>query len=100
MRLLEYTSIKDHAIELEWGKQPSHGPIYSLGLVKFEILKTYIKTHLKTGFIRLLQFPVGASIFFDQKQDGTLRVCYNYRGLDNQTIKNRYSLLLIDETLN
>ena len=41
----------EHVIYLEDGKHPLYRPIYSLGLVKLEILKTYIKTHLKIGFI-------------------------------------------------
>ena len=41
--LLENTGINEHAIKLEEGKQPPFGPIYSLGLVKLETLKTYIK---------------------------------------------------------
>ena len=49
--LSEHTEINTHAIKLEEGKQPPYRPIYSLGLVELEILKTYLKTHLKTGFI-------------------------------------------------
>ena len=49
--LLERTELNEHAINLEDGKQPSYGQIYSLGLVELETLKTYIKTHMKTGFI-------------------------------------------------
>ena len=45
------TEFNQHIIELEEDKQPSYGPIYSLGPVELEILKTYIETYLKTGFI-------------------------------------------------
>ena len=48
--LPERTDINKHAIKLEYGKQPPYGPIYSLELMELEILKTYIETHLKTGF--------------------------------------------------
>ena len=51
MELPENTGINKHAIELQDGKQPLYGPIYSLGPVELETLKTYIETHLKTGFI-------------------------------------------------
>ena len=51
MELPENTGINEHAIELQDGKQPPYGPIYSLGPVELETLKTYIETHLKTGFI-------------------------------------------------
>ena len=49
--LSEHIKLNEHTIDLEDGKQPPYGPIYILGPVKLEILKTYIKTYLKTGFI-------------------------------------------------
>ena len=99
MELPENTGIKEHVIELVQGQQPPHDPIYSLGLVELETLKAYIKTHLKTGFIRPSKSPAGATILFNKKPDGNLRLCVDYQGLNNLTIKNRYPLLLIGESL-
>ncbi len=67
--------------------------------MELETLKTYIKTHLKTGFIWPFKSPSGALILFDKKPDDSLRLCVNYRGLNNLTIKNRYPLSLIGESL-
>ena len=53
-------------------------PIYSLGLVELETLKTYIKTHLKIGFIQLSKFFAGALILFDKKPDNSLQLCMDY----------------------
>ena len=97
--LPENTGMNKHAIELEEGKQPPFGPIYSLGPVELETLKTYIKTNLANGFIRPFKSPAGAPILFDRKPDGSLRLCVDYRGLNNITIKNRYPLPLIGESL-
>ena len=96
----ENTWINKHAIELQDGKQPPYGPIYSLGLVELETLKTYIKTHLKTRFIRSFKSPASAPILFDKKPDDSLQLYVNYRGLNNLTIKNQYPLPLIGEALN
>ena len=49
--LPERTKLNEHTIDLKDGKQLPYGPIYSLGPVELETLKTYIETHLKTGFI-------------------------------------------------
>ena len=49
--LPECTEFNEHAIDLEDGKQPLYKSIYSLGPMELETLKTYIETHLKTGFI-------------------------------------------------
>ena len=97
--LPENTGMNEHAIELEEGKQPPFGPIYSLGPVELETLKTYIETNLANGFIRPSKSPAGAPILFDRKPDGSLRLCVDYRGLNNITIKNRYPLPLIGESL-
>ena len=88
-----------HAIELEEGKQPPFGPIYSLGPVELETLKTYIKTNLANSFIRPSKSPAGAPILFDWKPNESLRLCMNYWGLNNITIKNQYPLPLIGESL-
>ena len=63
--LSENTGINEHAIKLENDKQPSFRPIYSLGPVELETLKTYIETNLANGFIRPSKSPAGAFIFFD-----------------------------------
>ena len=97
--LPERTELNEHAINLEDDKQPPYGPIYSLKPVELETLKTYIETHLITGFIRPSQSPTGAHILFDKKPDGSLCLCVNYQGLNNLTIKNRYLLPLIGESL-
>ena len=65
--LPEHTEINTHAIDLEEGKQPPYGPIYSLGPMELETLKTYIETNLANGFIRPSKSPVGAPILFDKK---------------------------------
>ncbi len=50
-------------------------------------MKAYIENNLANGFIRPLKSSAGAPILFDKK------------GLNNLTIKNRYPLLLVGESL-
>ena len=97
--LPEHTGINDHAIELVKGQQPPYEPIYSLKPVELETLKAYIETNLANGFIKPSKSPAGASILFDRKSDCSLQLCVDYRGLNNLTIKNRYPLPLIGESL-
>ena len=98
-KLPEHTEINTYAIDLEEGKQPPYGPIYSLRPVELETPKTYIENNMANGFIRPSKSPAGAPILFDKKPDGSLRLCVNYRGLNKITIKNRYPLPLIGESL-
>ncbi len=97
--LPEHTGINDHAIELVDNRQPPYGPIYSLGPVELETLKAYIENNLANGFIRPSKSPAGAPILFDKKPNRSLRLCVDYRGLNNLTIKNRYPLPLVGESL-
>ena len=98
-KLHEHTRINNHAIELVDDRQPPYGPIYSLGPVELETLKTYIETNLANGFIRPSKSPARAPILFDKKPDGSFQLCVDYRGLNNLTIKNQYLLPLVREFL-
>jgi hypothetical protein len=51
---------------------------------------------LKKGYIRPSVSPWGAIVLFMKKKDGTLRLCINFRQLNNVTIKNKYPLPRID----
>ena len=90
----------DHAIDLKKDKTPSYDPIYSLSEEELKVLRQYIDKHLATEFIRPFTSSAGAPILFVKKKDEGLRLCVNYRGLNLLTIKNRYPLSLIKESIN
>ena len=87
----------DHEIKLEPGKQPTFGPIYALSEKELEALRKYLDENMKKGFIRKSQSPAGYPILFVPMKDGTLRLCVDYRKLNNITVKNRYPLPNIGE---
>ena len=89
----------DHRIELKEGATPSFGPLYSLSRHELEALRKWLDENLAKGFIRPSSSPAGAPILFVKKKDGSLRLCVDYRDLNEKTIKNRYPLPLIQETL-
>ncbi len=99
IKLPKHMRINNHTIELVDDWQLPYGLIYSLGSIELEILKTYIKNHLANSFIRPCKSLVRASIFFDKKLDGSLRLCIDYWSLNNLIIKNWYPLLLVGESL-
>jgi hypothetical protein len=78
---------------------PPFGPLYSLSEPELKELSKWIQENLSKGFIHGSQSPAGALILFVKKKDGSLRLCVDYRGLNRITIKNRYPLPLISETL-
>ena len=63
------------------------------------MLKEYIKTALNKGWIRPSKSSARAPILFILKKDGSLRLYVNYRRLNELTIKNRYPLPLVGETI-
>ncbi len=67
--------------------------------MKLEILKAYIENNLANGFIRPSKSPAGALILFNKKPDGSLRLCVDYQGLNNLTIRNQYFLPFVGESL-
>lgn len=56
--------------------------------MKLEILKTYIKTNLAKGFIKLFKFLAGTLILFIKKRNDSFQLCVNSQNLNNLTIKN------------
>ncbi len=99
VELPEHTRINNHAIELVDDQQLLYGLIYSLEPVELEILKAYIKNNLASGFIRPSKSPARVLILFDKKPDSSLRLCVDYQGLNNLTIKNQYPLPLVRKSL-
>ena len=91
--------INNNIIKLEEDKQPLFGLIYSLRLVKLEILKIYIKINLANGFIWPFKSFTRVFILFDEKLDKSFCLYINYKSLNNITIKNSYLLLLINLSL-
>jgi len=77
----------DLAIDLEEGKQPPYGPMYNLSENELAVLREYLQKYLERGWIRPSRSPAGAPIIFAKKKDGSLRLCVDYRALNNITIK-------------
>ena len=54
---------------------------------------------LDIGAIQKSHSPWASAVVLVQKKDGSLRFCINLRKLNNQTIRDEYSLPHIDEIL-
>jgi hypothetical protein len=89
----------DLRINLEDGKSPPLGPIYSLSQSELTALREFIDDNLANGFIRSSRSSHGAPVLFVKKKDGSLRLCVDFRGLNSISKKDRYPLLLISDLL-
>ena len=89
----------DHKIPLMDGKEPTYGPLYGMSRDELLVLQKYLTENLKKGFIQSSSSPAASPVLFVRKPGGGLRFCVDYRALNAITIKNRYPLPLIRETL-
>lgn len=89
----------DHVIRLKEGSVPPKSQIYGLSPRERQVLEDYVEKESAAGRIRPSNSPYGAPILFVPKKDDTLRLCVDYRGLNEITIKDEYPLPRIDEML-
>ncbi|XP_074320420.1 uncharacterized protein LOC141657170 [Silene latifolia] len=87
----------DFSIDLKPGAGPISKPPYRMGPKEMEELKKQLDELAEKGYIRPSVSPWGAPVLFVKKKDGSLRLCVDYRELNNVTVKNRYPLPRIDD---
>jgi hypothetical protein len=60
-------------------------------------LKKQLSELEQKGYVRPSSSPWGAPVLFVKKKDGSMRLCVDYRALNEVTIKNKYPLPRIDD---
>jgi hypothetical protein len=83
-------------IELKPGTAPISRRSYRMPPIELAELKTRLQDLLEKGFIRPSSSPWGCPAIFIKKKDQTLRMCMDYRPLNEVMIKNKYPLPRID----
>jgi hypothetical protein len=86
----------EFVIELQPGTAPISRRSYRMPPKELAELKTQLQDLLNKGFIRPSSSPWGCPAIFVKKKDQTLRLCVDYRPLNEVTIKNKYPLPRID----
>lgn len=66
---------------------------------EYEVVKEHINQLLVTQIIRESSSPYGSPIVLVKKKDGSLRMCVDYRQLNNKTRKDAFHLPRIKESL-
>jgi len=89
----------DLGIDLEEGKTVPIRKIYALSYDQLEELHRYIKQNQNGGWIQRVKSGRTSPIMFVKKKEGKLRLCADYRPLNEVTKKDRHSVLLISEAL-
>jgi hypothetical protein len=86
----------EFVIELKPGTAPVSRRSYRMPPNELAELKTQLQDLLEKGFIRPSSSPWGCPTIFVKKKDQTLRMCMDYRPLNEVTVKNKYPLPRID----
>ena len=89
----------DHIIRMQPGTQLPARPLHGMSRDELEVLKKYLEDNLSKGYIWAFSSLAAAPVLFVKKPGGSLQFCVDYRGLNDLTIKNKYSLSLIWKTL-
>jgi len=92
--------VHDHVIHLKEDAQFSVFALYNISRDEILELCRYLNENLSKDFNQVNHFQMIASVLFIKKLKEELHFCVNYRDLNAITVKNRYSLSLISETLN
>lgn len=89
----------DHAIPLKTGSEPPALRPYRVPHHQKEEMEKQIKQLLDASIIRPSDSPYAAPALLVKKKDGTWRLCTDFRKLNDQTIKNKFPIPIIEDLL-
>ncbi|GKV37748.1 hypothetical protein SLEP1_g45738 [Rubroshorea leprosula] len=84
-------------IDLLPGIAPISQPPYRMAPVKLIELEKQLQELLDKRFIRMSVSPWGAPVLFVKKKDASLRLCVDYRKLNQVIVKNKNPLPSVDD---
>ena len=82
----------DFQIELALGTEPISKAPYRMAPLELKEFKVHMEKLVSKGFVRPSTSPWGAHVLFVKKNNGSLRLCIDYRELNKVTIRNQYPL--------
>ena len=82
----------EHRVVEEPNTVPPCFNSYRMSPTELAELKKQLDMLLAQGYIQPSNSPYGAPVLFAPKKDGSLRLCLDFRGLNNQTVKDKYPL--------
>jgi hypothetical protein len=89
----------DHKIELVPGSKLPFSRNRPLSPMELRVVKRWLDDNLVKGFIRPSKSSSASPLLLAQKPGGGVRICVDYRGVNNISMKSRYPIPLIKETL-
>ena len=89
----------EHTIPLVEGARPVFRPPFRLSPAEREEVEKQVKHLVEMGFISPSSSPYGSPILFVPKPNGKLRMCVDFRKLNEMTVRNRYAMPRADDLM-
>jgi len=89
----------DHKIPLKPGSQPINIRPYKSSFIQKGEIEKLVKEMISNGVILYSVSPFAFPVLLVKKKDNTWRFCIDYRQLNEQTIKNKFLIPLINDLL-
>ncbi|KAJ9504785.1 hypothetical protein QJQ45_007281 [Haematococcus lacustris] len=86
-----------HSIKLKPNEPIPHSRPYKLSPIEQAELAKRIPEYIAKGWIEPSDSPYSSPLLFVEKNDGTLRMCVDFRALNKITVRDRFPLPLIDD---
>ena len=89
----------EHHITLKEGTQAISQRPYRYSYYQKNKIENIVKELLSVGFIRNSSSSFASPVLLVRKANGSWRMCIDYRALNQETIKDKYPIPVIDELL-
>lgn len=89
----------DHKIPLQLDANPVSKRPYRNSSLQKDVIDKLIQEMLDQGVIQYSSSPYASLVVLVKKKDGSWRLCVYYRGLNQQTIKDKYPIPLLEDLL-
>ena len=89
----------EHQIILKPGTQPTCQRPYRYPYYQKTEIETIVKDLLEFGSIRNSQSHFASLVLLVRKADGSWRICVDYRALNNDTVKDKFPIPMVDKLL-
>lgn len=86
-----------HRIDLVPGTAPIARRAYRMSFEEKKELEKQLQALIDSGRVAAGTSPFAAPVLFVKKKDGSRRLCCDYRGLNNVTVKSKFPLPRIDD---
>ena len=88
-----------HQSILKLGTQPTCQRPYRYPYYQKNEIETIVKDFLKSGSIRNSQSVFASPVLLVRKADGSWRMRVDYRALNNDTVKDKFPIPMVDKLL-